>query len=148
MSSDYKEVVNINAPIETIFESSKKYFTSIGYTEKNEIAPSRIEFLKKGTVWTTDDIDFTHKLTVFLNPEGDSVRSTFHFIVESGLSAGGFSSKSKRVANSEIGALLGLIYSSNPHKTNKNEKDRICIECKKNMPWDAKFCPHCGYEYK
>ena len=28
------------------------------------------------------------------------------------------------------------------------EKDRICVKCKKKIPWDANICPYCAYDYR
>ena len=27
-------------------------------------------------------------------------------------------------------------------------KDRVCVKCKRNIPFDANICPYCGHDYR
>jgi len=144
MGSEYKRAVEIMAPMEMIHDSCIKYFQSIGYQMTNDIPPSRIEFSKKGTIWTTDDIEIDQTLSVYLNKSTKGVVANFSFFAP--MATGQFTSRSQSIANSEIEALCGLIYSANPTSIN-NQQDRICVECKKKIPWDANLCPYCGHDF-
>ena len=145
MGSEYKRVVEIVAPMEVVHENCIKYFQSIGYQVEDDIPPSRIEFSKKGTIWTTDDVELSHKLTVFLNQSSNGVAITLSFFAS--MATGQWTGRSKSVADSEIEALCGLIKSAHPSDAIK-QQDRICVECKKNIPWDANLCPYCGHDYR
>ncbi|MEW5760153.1 MAG: zinc ribbon domain-containing protein [Candidatus Thermoplasmatota archaeon] len=137
--SEYKQTIYIDAPIQDVYDCCLTYFSSIGYVVKGNAPPVRIEFSKKGTLWTTDDIDAPHNLSIHLHSEGNKVVATIHFNCEAGI--GSFSKRSRQIIDSEIATLTGMI--SLRHKPS----DRICVECKKNIPFDVNICPYCGHNY-
>jgi hypothetical protein len=146
--SEYKVIVKTPGQLPQIHDCCLKYFQSLGYSVKNVIAPSRIEFKFKGTLWTTDDIEAPHTLAIYLNPEGNEISLTAHFYCAGGISD--FTKHSKEVVNSEMEGLRGLIMSSNPQQTisiEVNERDRKCVKCQRQIPWDANMCPYCGHKY-
>lgn len=144
--SDYRVSVRVSAPIQSTYDHCVKYFQSLGYMLVNAIPPSRMEFSKKGTMWTFDEIDATHKLTVFLNEEAKDVVMSFNFYCSLGV--GEFSDRSRAMVNSEIHTLRGLIQGGGVVIEGLQEGDRVCVDCNKQIPWDANLCPYCGHDYR
>ena len=142
--SEYVKSLLIKADAETIYRTSIDHFASLGYSIRRSSEYSYLEFEREGKrIFVYHAINAPHMLTITLTPQGEGVFTTFKFNCPLGI--GPFSIKSQEEADEYISSLLTKIYQKQP-KVSQHPR-RICPNCKREIPWDAKICPYCGYDF-
>ena len=144
MTSEYIKSLIIKSDIKTIYQSCMEHFANLGYSIRRSSEYSYLEFEREGKrVFVLHMINTPHTLTITLTPQQEGVFTTFKF--SSSLGIGPWDAKSQEDADEYISSLLTKIYQKQP-EPNKRPK-RICPRCKREIPWDAKICPYCGYKF-
>lgn len=144
--------IEIKGDIEEIYNRTLSYFTSIGFTTLKEQKPTFIRF-KRGSLWAEGGgwrakrckasiklrelhqelvlIEIIYKIGL-VQPTSEKINA------------------GKKVTE-EVEKLKQYLLPTTTNIEKKSEqpddKERICVECEKNIPWDAKFCPYCGHKY-
>jgi len=122
------------------YEIARNYFTSIGFEIIQDSKPYQM-ILQRGSLFWGSDWR-TKKMSVKVDITESIGNSTLikceydiNFLLYDGKEA-------NRHANEEIEGLKAFISTYN--QPNIIEKDRICVNCRKKIPWDAIGCPYCG----
>ena len=134
----------ISVDLEKAFDLTLHYFGSLGYTIKNNIKPTHIS-LEYGNAWLDDGKWETKARTldiIFSKTNNDTmIRFSYdlNWLTHTG-------KKDFQGANNEIQGLEHYLNTSmTTHE--KNNRDRVCVKCKKQIPWDANLCPYCGHDF-
>ncbi len=141
--SRYVKSLVIRADAITIYQACADHFVNLGYSIKKASKYSYLEFKREGTIFTIHEIKAPHTLTIILAPHRDGTYAIFRF--ECSLGNVAFTGKSKEEADGYISSLLTKIYQKQPSVS--QHPKRICPNCKREMPWNAKICPYCGYDF-
>jgi len=137
--SEFNARLVVNGDLEHAYDGCVSTFSGLGYELTAHVAPTYLGFKKSGTIWTFDEIDAPHTVSVNLRTYApDSTEVILDYYCES--SVGRFSKRSIRMIESHASSIktasgYGLVSES---------PDRICIHCRKGIPDDAEFCNHCG----
>lgn len=137
-------IVNVN--IETVYDLTLHYFTSLGFTLVSGLKPTQM-ILERGSVWWADNNWRSKKCNVVINLSKTQDNNTLilcdydiHWAVYSG-------EEDTQEACREIEGLKNFI-ASLPSEQKAPAKDRMCVMCKRKIPWDANLCPYCGHDYR
>lgn len=137
MKPSYIKTVKVNASISQVYRLCHDFFEQSGYKLYKSIENSQLKFIYKKPFTISDyylDIDFRMD-----SDNNVIIDFRYYYFLGLGTVTGAFiASKSK-----EINSLLSKI-DEKPSKST----ERICIECKKEIPVDAKFCPYCSHKYQ
>lgn len=138
--SEYEKSIIIKADVKTIYQACIEHFTALGYKIKRASQYGYIEFKWRRRYWAIHQIYTWHNLNIAIQKEGVSI--IFRFISPA---LTPYSKRSKKVADEYIASLVTKIYQK--QALEKKHPKRICPKCKREMPWDAKICPYCGYKF-
>ena len=139
---EHQRVVITPLPISKAIELSLLYFKNLGFSEI-EMVPNKYIKLSRGNVWLADSwINKKMDLELFFSLTQDkkvaiSCKYNFSTWVYEG-------SKDHSAADMEIN---GFIQFLEKQSIETSERKRICPKCKREIPWDAKLCPYCGYDF-
>lgn len=136
-----------NLNLERAYDLIFYYFNSLGFKIVTEAKPTLMR-LERGSTWMFDTACWkTKKCNVDLSLTKQSSNSTLircEYEIPTLLWEG---KKDINNIEVEIQGLRNLLESSYS-KATPSERERICVECKKDIPWDANLCPYCGKKYK
>lgn len=141
--------------ISTVYDLALAYFSSRGFAQISGIKPSQITF-QRGSVLFADVRVFgkedlsqfsTKKCNLQVNlsnvASGILIQCAYdiHWAVYGGKS-------DIENINEEVEGLKNFISISQPQPQQILSKDRICVECKRNIPFDVNICPYCRHDYR
>ena len=128
-----------------IYDIVLKYFISQGFAVTHEVKPAQCTF-KRGTHWTLDmDVKKQpQKLTVTLPQQNEGMLVSCLYEIDDLLIT------SKTSLQAEVEGLKTYILAAiqQDRQAQSPRGDRICVECKRNIPFDANICPYCGHDYR
>lgn len=126
---------------EDAYDALLSYFTQVGFRVVQSIKPTNFT-LERGGVWSSHDWGSKKcRLMVgFSKTSGGKILVQYTYDIHWACDKG---KKDTENMNTEIEGLKNFLEMST-----SEEKDRICVKCKKKIPWDANFCPYCAYDYR
>ena len=135
----------VSEDLDTAYDLILHYFGSIGYVLTNSVKPTHATF-EYGNKWQDEGKwDTKYRiLDIDLTRTGPQTMIRFSYDINWMTYEG---KKDTNAANIEVQNLLNYIDNYNS-SNGIGEQDRICVNCKKKIPWDANLCPYCKYIYK
>ncbi len=143
--SVYMHSIIVSTNVNTSYDASLQYFLSLsqGYTVANSVRPSLL-VLKRGSFWGTGVTTIKTTLTINLSSDGENTAIQCNYDFPTAIVLG----RDKEYLGSEVEGLKNFILTSQPQPQQTPNKDRVCVECKRNIPFDANVCPYCGHDYR
>lgn len=136
----------VEEDIHKVYDMALNYWQSMGFRNTSSQRPNNISF-KRGSMWGIGAKKVPTELQVTFMPQPKGVFVSIRYVITYAV---GFGAKDLSILNSEIEGLKTYILASiqQPMQTAISEKDRICVECKRTIPFDANICPYCGHDYR
>ncbi len=142
---EYSRQVMIKSDIQTIYQKCIEHFMGLGYHLISSSEPSYIEFEKEGATFAAYRFyTANHKLIINIITQHNGAVATFNFSCPWILAY--IDKKSRDIIDGYISTLLTKIYQSST-EAKPSKRRRLCPSCKKDIPWDAVFCPYCGHDF-
>ena len=141
----YGHSVTLPYDINKCYDAVISYFPQQGFCVKVPNKPIFIIF-ERGDNWTGHNLQ-TIKSTLTVQLTNTSVGTTIACEYEiSGMLWD--SAKYPQAIKMEVEGIYSQFQLTSSSGTSSSDKDRKCVKCKKQIPWDANICPYCGYNYQ
>ena len=132
-----------NMNIENAFNAVYYYFTSLGFNVTGQSKPTKMN-LERGSKWYGDCWRNKYcQIQLNLSSKDESTFIKCEYNLWWGMYEG---KKDVENADMEIEGLKNYLENLHLERSEK-QSDRICVDCKKDIPWDATLCPYCGKKY-